>query len=261
MEKIEIRTLRADEIEVRAQQVSPNGAVLLLYKNARCDMAILDEVFTPFGWKREHKIVDRTSIIKGEPVTLSANYCTVSIWDKNTQQWVTKEDTGTESNTEAQKGESSDSFKRACFNVGIGRELYTAPFIWVNLGKGEIIERNGRYSIGYNVNFSVGEIEYKNRVISKLTIVDQNGTIRYEMKNSQSKSPEKKKSVLTLDQLYDDEKCQKLMVWLEAAEAKATKGGNKFDVESFVRERATVGTDCMDELVRTYDQYKQDKQQ
>ena len=104
----------------------------------------------------------------------------------------------------------------------------------------------------------------KGKILSlplRLEIVDQNGTIRYEMKNSQSKSPEKKKSVLTLDQLYDDEKCQKLMVWLEAAEAKATKGGNKFDVESFVRERATVGTDCMDELVRTYDQYKQDKQQ
>lgn len=112
------RDLRADEIECRIQSVKEKGLVLLLYKNARCDMNILDETVGCDKWQREHYEC------KGNL------FCKVGILFDN--GWVWKSDCGTESNTEAEKGEASDSFKRACFNWGIGRELYTAPFIWVS---------------------------------------------------------------------------------------------------------------------------------
>lgn len=109
------RDLRADEIECRVAQANEYGVSLLLYKDARCDQNILDETVGEFGWMRSH--------------TRDNANCIVSIWDKEKQQWVSKEDTGTESYTEKEKGLASDSFKRACFNWGIGRELYTAPTI------------------------------------------------------------------------------------------------------------------------------------
>lgn len=111
------RDLRADEIECRVAQAKETGVSLLLYKDARCDQNILDETVGEFGWQRNH--------------TRDNANCVVSIWDEKKQQWISKEDTGTESNTEKEKGLASDSFKRACFNWGIGRELYTAPFIWI----------------------------------------------------------------------------------------------------------------------------------
>ena len=111
------RDLTADEIECRVAQAKDSGVSILLYKDARCDQNILDETVGPMNWMRHH-------------CRDNAN-CIVSIWDKEKQQWVDKEDTGTESNTEKEKGLASDSFKRACFNWGIGRELYTAPFIWI----------------------------------------------------------------------------------------------------------------------------------
>lgn len=115
--EIKFRKLYADEIECRIGTISEKGLSLLLYKDARVDMSLLDETVGPMNWKREHTRENRN--------------CIVSIYDENKKEWVSKEDTGTESNTEAEKGLASDSFKRACFNWGIGRELYTAPFIWV----------------------------------------------------------------------------------------------------------------------------------
>ena len=125
----EIRTLRAEEIECRVSTVKSSGVSLLLYKDARCDMNILDETFGPMRWSRSHS-------------RENAN-CTVSIYDDEIGQWVSKEDTGKESFTEKEKGLASDSFKRACFNWGIGRELYTAPFIWIPSDKCEI-KQTGR---------------------------------------------------------------------------------------------------------------------
>lgn len=127
MEKLEFRPLRADEIDCRIAMVKDKGLSILLYKDARCDMNILDETVGPLSWKREH--------------TRDNANCIVSIWDDEKEQWISKEDTGTESNTEAVKGLASDSFKRACFNWGIGRELYTAPFIWFKAGEANIQER------------------------------------------------------------------------------------------------------------------------
>jgi len=116
--------LRIDQIDFRVQSINKGGyATILAYKDARCDMQRLDEVCGPLGWKREH--------------SRDNHNCTVSIWDDETCQWVGKEDTGTESNAEAEKGLASDSFKRACFNWGIGRELYDYPVIQVKLDEEE----------------------------------------------------------------------------------------------------------------------------
>ena len=140
---LSFRALRADEIEVRIQSVKQNGAILVLYKDARCDMNLLDEVVGPLNWQREHS-------------RDNAN-CTVSIWDQDRQLWVSKEDVGTDSYTEAEKGRASDSFKRACTNWGIGRELYTAPFIWISGA-----QKNDR--------FWVSELSVENHQIKRLTI-------------------------------------------------------------------------------------------
>lgn len=150
------RDLRADEIECRIGQINKQGKglSLLLYKDARCDMAILDETVGTLNWQREHYEV------KGNM------YCKVSIWDTEKNTWVWKSDCGTESNTEAQKGEASDSFKRACVNWGIGRELYTSPFIWVpanlcRLENGKCFDK-----------FEVRDMVVKDKVITGLSIIN-----------------------------------------------------------------------------------------
>ena len=126
--------LKIEEIDFRIQSINKGGyATILAYKDARADMQRLDDVFTPFGWKREH--------------TRDNKNCIVSIWCEKKEQWISKEDTGTESNTEQAKGLASDSFKRACFNLGIGRELYDYPVIQVKLESNEfkIIPANGNF--------------------------------------------------------------------------------------------------------------------
>lgn len=155
------RDLRADEIDVRVSQINKNGCILLLYKDARCDMNILDETVGSMNWKREH--------------TRDNANCIVSLWDDRKQQWISKEDTGTESRTEKEKGLASDSFKRACFNWGIGRELYTAPFIWVpaidkdNKPNVEIQDLgNGRF--GTKDRFKVEAIRIEDKTITGLSI-------------------------------------------------------------------------------------------
>ena len=112
---LNFRTLMPDEIDVRVGTVGNGSATLLLYKDARCDMSILDETVGPLNWQRSHSRDNQN--------------CTVSVYDETKGAWVSKEDTGTESNMEKEKGLASDSFKRACFNWGIGRELYTGPQI------------------------------------------------------------------------------------------------------------------------------------
>ncbi len=112
---MEIRTLKASEIEARIGSVNKGGVTLLLYKDARVDQNLLDEVFGPYGWQRSHELIGGNL------------YCTIRVKDPQTGEWISKQDVGTESNTEKEKGQASDSFKRACVNLGIGRELYSAP--------------------------------------------------------------------------------------------------------------------------------------
>ena len=116
-----MRALRPDEIEVRIGTINSKGVTLLLYKNARVDMQILDETYGQFGWQDDYKE------LKGNM------YCGIGVYDNTTGYWVWKWDCGTESNTEKEKGEASDAFKRAGFRWGIGRELYTSPRLQLNL--------------------------------------------------------------------------------------------------------------------------------
>lgn len=153
---MEFRTLRADEIDCKPKIVKETGLSLLLYKDARCDMNILDETVGPFNWSRSH--------------SRDNSNCIVSIWDETKGQWISKEDTGIDSNIEGEKGRASDSFKRACVNWGIGRELYTAPpLIWISSDKCKITPVNGRYTC-YD-KFQVSDIGYdRSRHINRLAI-------------------------------------------------------------------------------------------
>lgn len=162
------RLLNADEIEARVATVNEKGCSLLLYKDARCDMNILDETVGAMNWMRSH--------------TRGNANCIVSIWDKEKEQWISKEDTGTESFTEKEKGLASDSFKRACFNWGIGRELYSAPFIWISADKVNLSQKNGKYTT-YD-KFVVEAIRYDDkRQISALSIKNQAGKRVYVFNN------------------------------------------------------------------------------
>ncbi len=168
-----VRLLRADEIECRVSTINERGLSLLLFKDARVDQRILDETFTPFGWKRSHQIIDGNL------------YCTVEIWDEAKCQWIAKQDVGTTSYSEKEKGQASDSFKRACFNWGIGRELYTAPFIWLSAEKVTIQKKDNK--LVTSDRFSVQSISYnEQREIDSLVIVNGKRVKVYELKSSQN---------------------------------------------------------------------------
>lgn len=165
MEK-KIRCLKPEEIEIRVQQVTEKGAQLLLYKDSRCDKRILDETFGIFGWK------DKYEEIKGNL------FCTISIWDDEKKQWIDKCDCGTETFSEKEKGEASDAFKRAGFNVGIGRELYTRIFYFASVptkkndkGKFELANKYEKFTVA---EISTNE---KTEKIEKIKIADSKGNI------------------------------------------------------------------------------------
>lgn len=178
-----IPLLTAQDIECRVQSVSRAksgrvGAVLLLYKDARVDMRILDQVFGPGNWQRTHEVINGNL------------FCNIDVWDPDKAAWVRKQDVGVESNTEKEKGQASDAFKRAGFNVGIGRELYTGPFIYVELADNEFYsegQQNGRKEVlkcYSNTRFTVTHVAYNDRrEICELVIVDRNGTVRFDMNN------------------------------------------------------------------------------
>ena len=169
--KEKVRALRADEIEVRVSQVTAKGCQLLLYKDARCDKRILDEVYGTMNWTNSYTVVN------------SNLYCTISIWDNEKKQWINKQDCGTESNTEKEKGEASDAFKRAAFNFGIGRELYTRIFIWLSVPTVESGQQAGgkpRYELQDRfAKFHVSHINTDNEreLIEELQISDSNGNV------------------------------------------------------------------------------------
>lgn len=167
---MKFRDLRADEIEVRVGAISKQGKglSLLLYKDARCDMIILDETVGVDSWQRNHYEC------KGNL------FCSVGV---NTPDngWVWKDDCGSESNTEKEKGEASDSFKRACVNWGIGRELYTAPFIWVSSSDCNIESNKCKD------NFVVQSIVIQNKKITDLVIYNTTKrVVAYSMKGTKT---------------------------------------------------------------------------
>lgn len=191
-----IRTLKASEIDCRIGQVfqKKQAVSILLYKDARCDMAILDETFGPLNWQREHYQVKESM------------FCKVGI--RNEGEWIWKADCGTESNTEAIKGESSDSFKRACVNWGIGRELYSAPFIYIYCSDKEWNGGKPR------LDLSVATIHYnESREIDALVIIDKDGETRYEMggytpKKKAAPQPQPEESASLQDALTQLRECR-----------------------------------------------------
>jgi len=158
--KLVFRNLKASEIECRigSYQKDSNGNPksfdILLYKDARVDYKLLDEVVGCLNWQ-----VDYARDPKGGLM------CTVSVYDEESGQWVRKTNVGTESNTEATKGEYSDALKRACFALGIGRELYTAPRIKLN-----ITQTDTKYTKYYVAHIAYDE----NNTISELVIEREN---------------------------------------------------------------------------------------
>lgn len=163
-----IRLLEPHEIKMRVQSITRNKkAICLLYTDARVVMDILDEAFGPTNWQRKHKMIGDTL------------YSIVEVWDANKGMWVSKEDVGTESNTEATKGEASDSFKRSAVNWGVARELYTSPMIMVDLENNEYTEDNGRLKAPY-FSLKVADIEVNETgEISYLILKDRRGRVRF----------------------------------------------------------------------------------
>lgn len=219
---MKFRALKASEIDCRIQSIGQNktgavGTTILLYKDARVDMNILDETVGAMNWQRGHSVVDGNL------------YCTISIWDETKGQWVSKSDVGTESNTEKEKGQASDSFKRAGFNWGIGRELYTAPFVYITLQNGEWYEgRDGKPKS--NAKFKVKDISYdENRNIVRLIVVDSKGKVRYTFgENAQQQ---------TQETVYN---------W-QTLKARATQGGiSEDELKRYLKDTLKVaGTDSM----------------
>ena len=204
----DIRALRADEIEVRVGQVTEKGVSLLLYKDSRCDKRILDEVFGIEGWANCY------SEIKGNL------YCSIMIYDDKTGMWIQKQDCGVESNTEKEKGEASDAFKRAGFNVGIGRELYTKIFIFVNVptklkttlsnGKKvyELADAFAKWHVAdIETNMEKEKIEYLQIADSKNNIVFTYGkkTIKSVQKDEPKTEIKKEETVQVLSKAQLDE--------------------------------------------------------
>lgn len=196
------RLLNADEIECRVGIVNEKGLSLLLYKDARVDFKILDETFGPFGWQRTHQEINGNL------------YCTISIWDEEKGQWISKQDVGTKSDYEQEKGQASDSFKRAAVCAGVGRELYTAPFIWVPAGVVSIQPKGQKYVT--NEHFSVKEIGYNDRrEINHLVIVNSKSQRVFSMRFDQSAQESNTAAKLQTKYVLDKRRINLMMKELE----------------------------------------------
>ena len=195
------RDLRADEIDCRVSTCSEKGVSLLLYKDARADMIILDETVGAENWQRSHELINGNL------------FCNVSI--RCDGEWITKQDVGTESFTEKEKGQASDSFKRACFNWGLGRELYTAPFIWVNASDCNMKQKDGKYTT--NDRFEVNDITIENKRITGLSIRNsKTGNIVYTFGNANAKKAySKPEKPIVQDKEIKCPKCGKVMIPLK----------------------------------------------
>ncbi len=169
------KPLSIDQIDFRIQSINKGKyATILAYKDARVDMQRLDEVCGPMQWQRDHKE------IKG------VVYCGIGIKDQINQgkwEWSWKWDAGTESMTERQKGEASDSFKRAGFNWGIGRELYDYPLIQVKLNDSECTLAGDKMKQTYNLKLKEWRWKVElddNHQVTYLGAVDNNNKVRFQ---------------------------------------------------------------------------------
>lgn len=228
---MDFRLLKASEIDCRVGTVSEGrGFSLLLYKDARVDMKILDEVFGWDGWKREHNLID------------GKLFCTVSIWSDKRNEWIQKQDVGTESYTEKEKGQASDAFKRACVNIGIGRELYTAPFIWIDGTK-------------YNAKkdkFRVKTISYnEDREIISLEIVDKKGNVAYSFGSKKTNTTKTNTASTPANVITAD---QKKHIIEMALNCKVSESKLKADIEKTFG--CSIDQISQDQAKRVYEGYR-----
>lgn len=221
---LNFRKLQASEIECRVAKVTDKGCSLLLYKDARVDQRLLDEHVGPMNWQRKHEVIGGNL------------YCSVGIYDDDKEQWIWKQDVGTESNAEKEKGQASDSFKRACFNWGIGRELYTAPFIWVSDVKK--VSKNGKYAVSPNEKFTVKSITYNGNVIDELIIVNSVGRQVYP--TIRSDKNEEKTEKKSLEEQLEEKTLPEILKILEEEIRRTGKS-----VKSFLN---YCGVESMDQL-------------
>lgn len=214
--ELNFRKLTADEIEARVATVSEKGCTVLLYKNARCDMNILDECVGPMNWQRDHKE------IKGNM------YSGLGIYDEEKKLWIWKWDCGTESNTEAEKGEASDSFKRAGFNWGIGRELYTAPFIWF---KKEDLKHHEPKGNKYTTSdtFNVEDIEYSEKRISYLKVVNNKTKKVFVYGTSKKLNPD------NINDLITEGEFEYITELIKKADVNTERLMQQYNVQSFIQ--------------------------
>lgn len=207
---LDFRLLRADEIDARIARINTKYVSILLYKDARCDMRILDETVGPENWQRAHEVIN------------DHLFCNVGIWREREGgygDWIWKQDVGTESNTEAEKGEASDSFKRACFNWGIGRELYTAPKI-----NFKVEDCNVKDNKCYDY-FNVEEIEYTDRKISWVKVVNTKTKAVFTWGKSAKLNEYNKNDLVT------DEQAEELEKFIAAADINKEKLLTKYKLE------------------------------
>lgn len=197
----EFRKLKANELQCKCTDTKFKGsATILIYKDARVDQRVLDETVSPMHWQKDYKEID------------GKIYCGVAIKDKDTGEWIWKWDCGTEGNFEAEKSEASDAFKRACFNWGLGRELYDTPKIKVSCPD------KYYYNDKLTMTFSVKSIEWEDNTLTDLVIVDKYGKVVYDYKGGEQpvQSEESKFFELSNDELLI-EFCKKTKPTLDEA--------------------------------------------
>lgn len=178
MKTLNFPLLTKDQIEVRVGQVSAKGCTLLLYKTSRTDAEILDSVVGAGNWQKRFYTLQGVGV--GEQVR-SIVVCSVGIYDEDRHEWVWKDDSGTESQVEQDKGVCSDAFKRAAGGScwGIGRELYYTGFIFAKVSTQKKEKGSGYELTDKYMSFEVKEIKWNENplTLKTLVIVDDKGSV------------------------------------------------------------------------------------
>jgi hypothetical protein len=176
MKDLELNTpLTIEEIDFRVQSINKGGyATIFAYKDARADMNRLDAIFGIFNWQKKYDLINGNI------------FCSVGVYSDLLKEWIWKQDVGVESNTEKTKGQASDAFKRACFNLGIGRELYEYPIIKIKLNENEYDKLTNKPTFNFKLKEWIWISEFENGKLKFLKARDNNGVQRfvYEKKHA-----------------------------------------------------------------------------